>query len=590
MGCNGIFRIMFLALIPLVLLSVGWFAHDPVTLFASTVLLVGALAGVLLSRRGAWKRNWIGLLPFAVVIGYLISAVVNGQGLASLYLGGYQRNFGVATWLALAIVFLIGAQGEVKVRGYLDWVLPGVLVAGLGYGLVQFLDKDPLPWTNPYNAVSLTLGNPNFAGAFFGILSVLAFSRIFAGKGVIQKSFGVVLFAATVFISLKTNSLQSPLLIVAGIVIFTLFANFGSKSGLGRVAKISSGGVLGAAVVGVVALFAGSGSLLATAREKLFFQGSVAQRLDYWRTGFEIWKDNPIFGVGTDQFQRYAALYRTPEQVKRDGVFVIPDKSHNVLIDHFANGGLIVGLIWVAFVISVFYMLVKALRINDSIQLRRDLALLGTMWSTYVLQALISPDQIVLSLIGYSSAGLIAGIYLIDAPTVKIDPFIVRAVTLVALIFTVVISGTALKVNADAKKVLAGQIIGVEPVLEVIDAWPNAKTTELIGIQEINKPNNCEFANQISDQLLKYDDRSAQGWYMKAICNNSARNFTQAVADITNSVKFDPINPTYLVGKAKLEIAAARISDAKVTIAKITEVDPTNPELPALNTSVLALN
>jgi hypothetical protein len=58
--------------------------------------------------------------------------------------------------------------------------------------------------------------------------------------------------------------------------------------------------------------------------------------------------------------------------------------------------------------------------------------------------------------------------------------------------------------------------------LKVIDAWPNAKTTELIGIEEINKPNNCEFANQISDRLLKYDDRSAQGWYMKAICNNSA--------------------------------------------------------------------
>ena len=580
---------MFLALIPLVLLSVGWFAHDPVTLFASTVLLVGAFAGVLLFRRGAWKRSWIQLLPFAAVVGYLISAVVNGQGLASLYLGGYQRNFGVATWLALAVVFLIGAQGEVKVRGYLDWVLPGVLIAGLGYGLVQFLDKDPLPWTNPYDAVSLTLGNPNFAGAFFGILSVLAFSRIFLGKGVVQKSFGAVLFAATVFISLKTNSLQSPLLIVGGVVVFTLLANFGSKSGLGRVAKISSGGVLGAAVVGVVVLFAGSGSLLATAREKLFFQGSVAQRLDYWRTGFEIWKDNPIFGVGTDQFQRYAALYRTPEQVKRDGVFVIPDKSHNVLIDHFANGGLVVGLIWVAFVISVFYMLVKALRLNESVQARRDLALLGTIWSSYVLQALISPDQIVLSLIGYSSAGLIAGIYLKDAPTIQIDPFIVRAITAVALVFVIAISGKALMANADAKKVLAGQIIGVEPVLKVIDAWPNAKTTELIGIEEINKPNNCEFANQISDRLLKYDDRSAQGWYMKAICSNSASNFTQAVEEVTNSVKFDPINPTYLVGKAKLEIAAARIANAKVTIAKITEVDPTNPELPALNASVLAL-
>jgi O-antigen ligase len=580
---------MFLALIPLVVLSVGWFAHDPVTLFASTVLLVGALVGLLLFRRGSWKRSWILWLPFALLIGYLISAVVNGQGLASLYLGGYQRNFGVATWFALAIVFLIGAQGEVKVRGYLDRVLPGVFIAGLGYGLVQFLDKDPLPWTNPFKAVSLTLGNPNFAGAFFGILSVLAFSRIFVGKGVVQKTFGVLLFGATVFISLKTNSLQSPILIVAGIVVFTLLVNLGSKSGLGRVAKFSSGGVLGAAVIGVVVLFAGSGSWLASAREKLFFQGSVAQRLDYWRTGFEIWKDHPIFGVGTDQFQRYAALYRTPEQVKRDGVFVIPDKSHNVLIDHFANGGLVVGLIWIAFVVSVFFMLIKAIQKKENVQVRRDLALLGTMWSTYVLQALISPDQIVLSLIGYSSAGLIAGIYLKDAPTLNIDPFIVRAVTVVALIFAVVISGTALKVNADAKKVLAGQIIGVEPILAVIDAWPNAKTTELIGIEEINKPNNCEFANQISDRLLNYDDRSAQGWFMKAICNNSARNFTQAVTDITNSVKFDPINPTYLVGKAKLEIAAARIADAKATITKITEVDPTNPELPALNASVSAL-
>jgi O-antigen ligase len=580
---------MFLALIPLVVLSVGWFAHDPVTLFASTVLLVGALAGLLSFRRGSWKRNRILWLPFAMVTGYLLSAVVNSQGLASVYLGGYQRNFGVATWIALAIVFVIGAQGEIKVRVYLNWILPGVLIAGLGYGLVQFLDKDPLPWTNPYNAVSLTLGNPNFAGAFFGILSVLAFSRIFLGKGMVQKTFGVVLFGSTVFISLKTNSLQSPLLIVAGIFVFTLLVNLGSKSGLGRVAKFSSGGVLGTAVIGIVVLFTGSGSWLTTAREKLFFQGSVAQRLDYWRTGFEIWKDHPTFGVGTDQFQRYAALYKTPEQVKRDGVFVIPDKSHNVLIDHFANGGLVVGLIWVAFVVSVFFMLFKALQKNENVQVRRDLALLGTMWSTYVLQALISPDQIVLSLIGYSSAGLIAGIYLKDAPTVKVDPFIVRAVTVVALIFAVVISGTALKANAEAKKVLAGQIIGVEPILEVIDAWPNAKTTELIGIEEINKPNNCEFANQISDRLLKYDDRNAQGWFMKAICNNSARNFNQAVADITNSVKFDPINPTYLVGKAKLEISASRIDDAKMTIAKITEVDPSNPELAVLNASVTAL-
>jgi hypothetical protein len=580
---------MFLVLTPLIFFSVGWFAHDPVTLLASTVLVVGALASVILLGRNSWRKNWILWLPFGVVVGYLISGIINGQGLASIYLGGYQRNFGAATWLALAIVFVMGAQGEVKVRGYLDWILPGVLIAGLGYGFIQFIDKDPLPWTNPYNAVSLTLGNPNFAGAFFGILSVIALSRIVVSKSIGLKVFGVLLFAATAFISLQTNSLQSPLLILGGVLVFALLSNIGVKSGIGRVVKFASSGVLGASVVGVMVLFTGGGSFLATAREKLFFEGSVSQRLDYWRTGFEIWKDHPIFGVGTDQFQRYAALYRTPEQLKRDGVFVIPDKSHNVLIDHFGNGGLIVGSIWIAFVCSVSFMLIKALKNNEKIQVRRDLAVLGTMWSTYVLQALISPDQLVLSLIGYSSAGLIAGIYLKDAPVFKVDPFILRSVTAFVLVLVVLVSGRALMANADAKKVLDGGITGVEPILKVIDSWPNAKTTELIGIQEINKPNNCEFADQISDRLLKYDDRSAQGWYMKAICYNSERNFAKAVDAVSMSVKFDPINPSYLVGKAKLEIAAARLADAKATIAKITEVDPTNAELAALNASVLAI-
>ena len=580
---------MFLALVPLVVLSVGWFAHDPVALLASSVLLIGALVSVLLFRRGSWKKNWNILLPFGVVIGYLVSAIVNGQDLASVYLGGYQRNFGVATWVALALVFLVAAQGDVNVRMYLDWVLPGLLIAGLGYGLIQFLDQDPLPWANPYDAVVLTLGNPNFAGAFFGILSVVAFSRIFLGKGVAQKTFGILLFGSTAFISLQTNSLQSPILILGGIVVFTLLVNLVSKSGFGRIAKLSSGGVLGAAVIGVVVLFAGSGSWLASAREKLFFQGSVAQRLDYWRTGFEIWKDNPLFGVGADQMQRYAALFRTPEQLKRDGLYSIPDKSHNVLIDHFANGGLVVGLVWVAFVVSVFFMLYKAIQKNENVQVRRDLALLGTMWSTYVLQALISPDQLVLTLIGYSSAGLIAGIYLKDAPTIKIDLFIVRSVTVVALIFAVVISGTALKVNADVKKVLTGQIIGAEPILEVIDAWPDAKTTELIGIQEINKPNNCNLANQISDRLIKYDDRSSPGWYIKAICSNLSGDFTKALSAVSKSVEFDPVNPIYLVGKAKLEIAASRPEEAKATIARITMVDPTNPELAILNNSISVL-
>ena len=45
-----------------------------------------------------------------------------------------------------------------------------------------------------------------------------------------------------------------------------------------------------------------------------------------------------------------------------DGVFVIPDKSHNVLIDHFANGGVFAGIVWIAFVILVFVSLFNSLK------------------------------------------------------------------------------------------------------------------------------------------------------------------------------------------------------------------------------------
>ena len=59
---------MSLALIPLVLISIGFFAHDPVSIFASSVLLAGALAAVLVRGRGVWKKSWFLWLPTQIEI------------------------------------------------------------------------------------------------------------------------------------------------------------------------------------------------------------------------------------------------------------------------------------------------------------------------------------------------------------------------------------------------------------------------------------------------------------------------------------------------------------------------------------------
>jgi len=92
-------------------------------------------------------------------------------------------------------------------------------------------------------------------------------------------------------------------------------------------------------------------------KNAFYFQGSIPQRFDYWITGVQIFSENWLLGVGPDQFQRHAALYRNSEQVLRDGDFVIPDRAHNVLIDHFANGGIGAGILWLGFCIYIFYRL-----------------------------------------------------------------------------------------------------------------------------------------------------------------------------------------------------------------------------------------
>jgi predicted Zn-dependent protease len=146
--------------------------------------------------------------------------------------------------------------------------------------------------------------------------------------------------------------------------------------------------------------------------------------------------------------------------------------------------------------------------------------------------------------------------------------------------------GKALSVNGQAKEVLQGRISGKDQIMKVIQSWPNYKTTELIGIQEIAKPNNCEFTNEIAKNLLKYDNRSSQAWFMRAICDNNNRDFVRALNDIEESLKYDPINTSYLAGKAKLEIAANDLGSAKQTVEKIQKLDPNNEEIPALLLSV----
>ena len=583
---------MFALLVPILFLSVGWFAHEPVSLFSSSVLFILVLLAIILAKKLNWRASRLFLLALSLPLVYLISAIVNSQSPASLFLGGYQRNYGLATILALSLLFILSANMKLDLEKYLNYGLLSTLVLANIYGYLQYFDLDPLPWTNPFDAVSLTLGNPNFSGALFGMLSVVVFAKIITSKRASYKLAYLILLSSTIFLGFQTKSLQSQLLLVSSILVFLFIYSLGEVSRLFKLIRYSSLALFSIGAVGLISIFGFSG--FSQLKDRIFFQGSIPQRLDYWQNGINIWQDNLLFGVGADQFQRYAALYRTPEQIVRDGNMVIPDKSHNVFIDHLANGGVMAGLIWLTFVIAIYFVLFKV--VKGGHKNRIEISILAGIWSAYVIQSLISPDQILLSVIGYSSAGLIVGSYLIKQGAVsasnlleKENPYIIKASAGLVLLMSLVIFGQALTANADARDMLDGKLVGAQSFLDVLDAWPNPKVTELIGIELVKDPNNCQLTNDVADRLIRIDDRSSQGWFMKVVCANANREFTKAIEYVDNSLKFDPLNPFYLISKAKLEIAANQLDNAAKSVAKVKSIKPSEPDIALLESSIATL-
>jgi O-antigen ligase len=566
---------------------------------ASALLALCSLLVVVFHKDTRWAKGRGQVLLILLFLVYLISSFVNGLSIIEMSQGVYQRNFGLFFWLALLILYGFASSGKEKVSSFLERGLPIVLVTGLIYGLAQRFDKDPFPWVNPYDAIQLTLGNPNFAGALFGMLAVLPIAFLLKNRNLLILFAGILIFGLTIFVALGTKSLQAIVVMALGEIIFALVLLVKIKKFAARAFRYISvlGGMIVLALTPLI-LFTKVG-FLDGVREKFFFQGSVAQRLDYWRTGIEIFKDNLWFGVGPDQFQRYAALYRTKEQVVRDGSFVIPDKAHSVLIDALANGGIFAGILWATFVGFIFVKLIQTARMELSSGVRLQLAVLGAIWSGYVFQALISPDQLVLAVIGFISAGFIVYINRSQVKAVEKnlkfeflfdDPWYLRTVFIAVLIFASVVWGQAISADMAAKKVLNNENLNKESVLVAVNKWPAPKTTELIAVAVSQKDSQCDVADELADRLIELDDRSAQGWYLKAICFNVNRELDKALSASENALKFDPLNPTYLVAKAKLGIASGQKDSALAALAVIKENYPDNPEITPLETSISVMS
>ncbi len=143
--------------------------------------------------------------------------------------------------------------------------------------------------------------------------------------------------------------------------------------------------------------------------EKFVYKPSVSVRGFYWRAGVEMFKNNPLFGVGIDRYGSYFMQYRELEYPIRYGYEITSSNAHNTFIQFFATGGFLVGL---TYLLLLFFILMRGVIGLRTLKEDDRMALAGILsaWIAFQAQSFISIDNVGISIWGWLLGGFIVGL------------------------------------------------------------------------------------------------------------------------------------------------------------------------------------
>jgi O-antigen ligase len=376
---------------------------DPVnvTKFLALGVMGISVAALVLFRglRALWQNSRFELI--SAVLFFLfstISIIVTVAPLTQSLYGVYGRNTGYLTYLFLTFIFL-GALLLRNTRNH-KYILFGLMFAGIVNVLYcgwAWQIGDFLPWSNPYNTILGTFGNPNFIGAFLGMSISVFFAYLLADKTSLWiRIVGFFLIVLTI-LEIKHSHAVQGVVVTAGGTSIVVFYKLRSKFQGNLIPVIYSG------LVTVVGIFAVGGALQKGPLTDLIYKTSVSLRGEYWQAGINMANSHPIFGVGMDGYGDWYRRTRDAQAMILPGPNVVTNAAHNVPIDILSYGG------WPLF-ISYLAIIFLALRAMIKVTIRNknyDFVFVGTAvgWVCYQVQSIISINQIGLAVWGWLLSG-----------------------------------------------------------------------------------------------------------------------------------------------------------------------------------------
>jgi hypothetical protein len=188
------------------------------------------------------------------------------------------------------------------------------------------------------------------------------------------------------------------------------------------VIKLNRGLGIGYGVLSVIGFFLVLfGTLNKGPLASLLYKDSVTYRGDYWRAGWNMTVNHPIFGVGMDTYGDWYRRSRTLAATLRRGPDTTSNAAHNVFLDISSYGGFPLLIIYLALMALVAVSAVKVLKRQTSFN--PTFAGLVGGWVAFQAQSIISINQIGLAIWGWVLSGAIIG-YEINTRNSQLNPVI----------------------------------------------------------------------------------------------------------------------------------------------------------------------
>ena len=287
----------------------------------------------------SFKRDIFG---FFLVLGVLITflnLLINHYSFSERVFGIERRNFGFVTTVSLFALGYLASVARRSASINIKSVFLALMISNFFVSMIFFIQLSGLAFTefNSYFGVlPSTLGNPNFLSSFLAISIIGILGWYFHPLSLTRwKPLGIVQIIVSLWVIVKTQSIQGLVALAVGafVLILLLVRRYSSQKLFWLVSLF----VLGGVVFVTAGLFGLGWDLTNRVPQTLLF------RFVYWKIGLSMFKEAPFFGYGFDSYLDNFRSHLKSGYVETIGQGVISDSPHNLFVDFFVSGGILLG-------------------------------------------------------------------------------------------------------------------------------------------------------------------------------------------------------------------------------------------------------